>query len=72
MSSGKKKGLCSDVIESGSDRFSLSMVETVAASNIQRELVLSFGIKLPKEEVKCSGQYKGDLYCLVRELDFWR
>jgi hypothetical protein len=50
------------------------MVNAVAEQvpNIQRELTTSFRAKLPWEGGKCSGQYKGNLYCLARELVFWR
>jgi hypothetical protein len=69
-SSEKMKGKCSDVCHPDATGVSLWSMETVALPNIQRELTLSFGTKLPRERGKCSVKYKEHLYCLASELAF--
>jgi hypothetical protein len=48
----KEESMCSDVCRPGATGVLLCIMETIELLNIQGELTLSFGTKLPREEEK--------------------
>jgi hypothetical protein len=70
MSSGKKKGLCLDVVPSENDRTVVVHGGDRCCNKHPEKVHFKLRVEAPLRGVKCGGQYKRELIHLVRELAF--